>query len=72
VVVAVTAPVTTVTPILTSGASEVVTLSLASVNSGLIKWVASGATLEKVPALISLGHLVISWKNQWFKQSPGQ
>lgn len=54
------APVITWTLILTGGASVWVTLSLASVNSGLINLVASGATLVKLPELISLGHLMIS------------
>jgi hypothetical protein len=52
------APVTKWTLILTSGDSVVVNLSLASVSSGLINLVASGATLVKLPELISLGHLV--------------
>jgi hypothetical protein len=64
-------PVIKVTPILTSGALEFVVLSLASVSSGLIKWVDSGATLVNFPDFISLGHLVISWKNQLLRQSPG-
>jgi len=64
-------PVITSVASLTTGFSVVVTFNLASVNSGLINLVASGATLVKLPELISLGHLVISWKNQWLRQSPG-
>jgi len=51
-------PTTTLMVNLASSTSYVTTFNLGTANSGLINLVASGATLENDPELISLGQLV--------------